>query len=76
MRNCEPYTEVSKETLNPHYYLQQGTAPFGDEEYKNSLFNFTDKMSYMTVNKLHHFLHSNSLDELHKIFRFADGISR
>lgn len=21
MRNCEPYTEVSKETLNPHYYL-------------------------------------------------------
>ena len=19
MRNCEPYTEVSKETLNPHY---------------------------------------------------------
>ena len=22
MRNCEPYTEVSKETLNPHYYLQ------------------------------------------------------
>ena len=25
MRNCEPYTEVSKETLNPHYHLQQGT---------------------------------------------------
>ena len=22
MRNCEPYTEVSKETLNPHYLLQ------------------------------------------------------
>ena len=22
MRNCEPYTEVSKETLNPYYYLQ------------------------------------------------------
>ena len=22
MRNCEPYTEVSKEALNPHYYLQ------------------------------------------------------
>ena len=21
MRNCEPYTEVSKEILNPHYYL-------------------------------------------------------
>ena len=21
MRNCEPYTEVYKETLNPHYYL-------------------------------------------------------
>ena len=21
MRNCEPYTEVSKETLNPHYHL-------------------------------------------------------
>ena len=39
MRNCEPYTEVSKETLNPHYYLHQGTAPFDDEEYKRSLFN-------------------------------------
>ena len=26
MRNCEPYTEVYKETLNPHYYLQQITA--------------------------------------------------
>ena len=76
MRNCEPYTEVSKEALNPHYHLQQGTAPFGDEEYKSSSFNFTDKMSYMTVNKSHHFLHSNSLDELHRIFRFADGISR
>ena len=22
MRNYEPYTEVSKETLNPHYHLQ------------------------------------------------------
>ena len=22
MRNRKPYTEVSKETLNPHYYLQ------------------------------------------------------
>ena len=22
MRNCEPYTEVSKEVLNPHYHLQ------------------------------------------------------
>ena len=22
MRNCEPYTEVSKETLNPYYLLQ------------------------------------------------------
>ena len=22
MRNCEPYTEVSKETLNPHHLLQ------------------------------------------------------
>jgi len=22
MRNCEPYNEVSKETLNPHYDLQ------------------------------------------------------
>ena len=22
MRNCEPYTEVSKEVLNPHYLLQ------------------------------------------------------
>jgi len=22
MRNCEPYTEVYKKTLNPHYYLQ------------------------------------------------------
>lgn len=51
MRNCEPYTKVYKETLNPHYYLQQGTAPFDDEEYKNSLFNFTDKMSYMAANK-------------------------
>ena len=35
MRNCEPYTEVSKETLNSHYLLQQGNAPFGDEEYKS-----------------------------------------
>ena len=39
MRNCEPYTEVSKQTLNPHYLLQQGTAQFDDEEYKRSLFN-------------------------------------
>ena len=39
MRNCEPYTEVSKKTLNPHYFLQQGTAPFDDEEYKSLLFN-------------------------------------
>ena len=38
MKNCEPYNEVYKETLNPHYHLQQGTAPFDDEEYK-SLFN-------------------------------------
>ncbi len=38
MRNCEPYTEVYKETLNPHYYLHQGTMQFDDEEYK-SLFN-------------------------------------
>ena len=38
MRNCEPYTEVSKETLNPHHLLQQGTVQFNDEEYK-SLFN-------------------------------------
>jgi len=37
MRNCEPYTKVYKETLNPHYYLQQGTAPFDDEEYKSVL---------------------------------------
>lgn len=51
MRNCEPYTEVSKETLNPHYLLQQGTAPFGDEEYKSSSFNFTNKVSYMAANK-------------------------
>lgn len=36
MRNCEPYTEVSKEVLNPHYYLQQDTAPFDDEEYKRA----------------------------------------
>ena len=28
MRNCEPYTEVSKEALNPHYILRQGTALF------------------------------------------------
>ena len=34
MRNCEPYTEVYKETLNPHYLLQQGSASFSDEEYK------------------------------------------
>lgn len=34
MRNCEPYNEVSKETLNPYYHLQQGTASFDDEEYK------------------------------------------
>ena len=39
MRNCEPYTEVSKETLNPHYLLQQGTVQFDDEEYKSLLFN-------------------------------------
>ena len=39
MRNCEPYTEVSKETLNPHYLLQQGSASFDDEEYKSLLFN-------------------------------------
>ena len=39
MRNCEPYTEVSKETLNPHYHLQYGSASFDDEEYKRSLFN-------------------------------------
>ena len=51
MMNCEPYTEVSKETLNPHYHLQQGTAPFGDEEYKSSSFNFTNKVSYMAANK-------------------------
>lgn len=51
MRNCEPYTEVSKETLNPHYFIQQGIAPFSDKEYKSSLFNFTDKMSYMAANK-------------------------
>ena len=38
MRNCEPYNEVSKKTLNP-YYLQQGTASFDDEQYKSSLFN-------------------------------------
>ncbi len=50
MRNCEPYNEVSKKTLNP-YYLQQGTAPFGDEEYKSSSFNFTNKVSYMAANK-------------------------
>ncbi len=37
MRNCEPYTEVYKETLNPHYLLQQGNASFGDEEYKSVL---------------------------------------
>ena len=40
MRNCEPYTEVSKETLNPHYLLQQGTAPFSDEEYKKVTIQF------------------------------------
>ena len=34
MRNCDPYTEVSKEVLNPHYHLQQGTVQFDDEEYK------------------------------------------
>ena len=39
MRSCEPYTEVCRETLNPHYYLQQGTVQFDDEEYKKSLFN-------------------------------------
>ena len=32
MRNCEPYTEVYKETLNPHHLLQQGTVQFNDEE--------------------------------------------
>ena len=35
MRNCEPYNEVSKETLNPHYLLQHGTVQFNDEEYKS-----------------------------------------
>ena len=35
MRNCEPYNEVSKETLNPHHLLQQGTVQFNDEEYKS-----------------------------------------
>ena len=39
MRNCEPYTKVYKETLNPYYHLQQGTVQFDDEEYKRSLFN-------------------------------------
>lgn len=39
MRNCEPYNEVSKGTLNPHYLLQQDTAPFDDKEYKSLLFN-------------------------------------
>ena len=39
MRNYEPYNEVSKETLNPHHLLQQGTVQFGDEEYKSLLFN-------------------------------------
>ena len=51
MRNCKPYTKVYKETLNPHYYLQQGSAPFDDEEYKSSSFNFTNKGSYMAANK-------------------------
>ena len=37
MRSCEPYTEVCRETLNPHYYLQQGTVQFDDEEYKSVL---------------------------------------
>ena len=32
MRNYEPYTEVSKETLNPHHLLQQGTVQFNDKE--------------------------------------------
>ena len=35
MRYCEPYNEVSKETLNPHHLLQQGTVQFNDEEYKS-----------------------------------------
>ena len=35
MRNYEPYNEVSKETLNPHHLLQQGTVQFNDEEYKS-----------------------------------------
>lgn len=35
MRNCEPYNEVSKETLNLHHLLQQGTVQFNDEEYKS-----------------------------------------
>ena len=35
MRNCEPYTEVSKESLNPHHLLHQGTVQFNDEEYKS-----------------------------------------
>ncbi len=56
MMNCEPYNEVSKETLNPHYLLQQGNASFDDEEYKKPLFSFTNKMSYMTANKQHYFL--------------------
>lgn len=28
-----------EKTLNPHYHLQQGTAPFDDKEYKRSLFD-------------------------------------
>lgn len=31
--------------------VQRFTAPFGDEEYKSSSFNFTNKVSYMAANK-------------------------
>ena len=59
MRNCEPYTEVSKETLNPHYLLQQGSASFDGEEYKSLLFNRVQ--SKFRSHILHCFLFIHSL---------------
>lgn len=36
---CKKEKDSQKLTLNPHYYLQQGTASFDDKEYKSLLFN-------------------------------------
>lgn len=53
MRNCEPYNEVSKKTLNPYYLLQQDIAPFDDKEYKSLLFNFMLSLLLLFLSPLH-----------------------